>query len=133
MRTGCRKNEIMTLRRERVGLDKAEMRIANRNTGSRTVHLSPSAVRVLEALPRELGNLWGVPGTKLETHMADIEGGWQTIRARRFHPLRTRFPCRQDAQRSSELLVSGCAKPQTNGEQRSPLPEITGAGCNSER
>ena len=87
MRMGCRKNEIMTLRWEHVDLSKAEKRIANGNTGSHTGHLSPTAVRVLKALPREPGNLWGVPGTKPETHMADIEGAWQTIRARR-------APCR---------------------------------------
>ena len=82
MRTGCHKNEIMTLRWERVDLDKAEMRIANENTRSRMGHLSQSAVRVLKTLQREPRNLFGVPGTEPETHMADTEGAWQPIRAR---------------------------------------------------
>ena len=51
MLTGCRRNEILTLRWEHVDLDKAEMRIVDGKTGARTVHLSPSAVRVLEASP----------------------------------------------------------------------------------
>ena len=48
--TGCRRNEILTLRWEHVDLDKAEMRIVDGKTGARTVHLSPSAVRVLEGI-----------------------------------------------------------------------------------
>ena len=60
----------------------AEMRILNGKTGDRTVHLSPSAVAVLAALPREPGNPWVVPGTKPGTHMADIDTAWQGIRAK---------------------------------------------------
>ena len=44
MLTGCRKTEIMTLLWEHVDLDRAEIHIVNGKTGSRTVHLSPSAV-----------------------------------------------------------------------------------------
>ena len=100
MLTGCRKNEIMTLRWEHVDLDKAEMRIVDGKTGSRTVHLSPSAVGVLKALPREPGVPWVVPGAKPGTHMADIDGAWQTIRARaalhdvRMHDIRHSFASR---------------------------------------
>ena len=42
----------------------------------------PSAVYVLAALLRVPGNPWVVPGAKPGTHMADIDGAWQTIRAR---------------------------------------------------
>ena len=82
MLTGCRRNEILTLRWEHVDLDKAEMRIVDGKTGARTVHLSPSAVRVLEALPPKPGNPWVIPGARLGTHMTDIDGAWETIRAR---------------------------------------------------
>ena len=58
------------------------MRIVDGKTGSRTVHLSPSAVDVLAALPRITANPWGVPGAKPGTHMADIDGAWQSIRER---------------------------------------------------
>ena len=53
MLTGCRKNEIMTLRWKHVDLDRAEIRIVNGKTGDRMVYLSPSAVNVLAALPGE--------------------------------------------------------------------------------
>ena len=82
MLTGCRKTEIMTLRWEHVDLDRAEIRIVNGKTGDRTVHLSPAAVNVLAALPREPEIPWVVPGAKPGTHMADIDGAWQSIRAK---------------------------------------------------
>ena len=100
MLTGCRKTEIMTLRWKHVDLDRAEMRIVNGKTGDRTVHLSPSAVNVLAALPREPDNPWVVPGAKPDTHMADIDGAWQSIRARaglhdvRIHDIRHSFASR---------------------------------------
>ena len=100
MLTGCRKTEIMTLRWKHVDLDRAEMRIVNGKTGDRTVHLSPSAVDVLAALPREPGNPWVVPGAKPGTHMADIDGAWQSIRAKaglhdvRIHDIRHSFASR---------------------------------------
>ena len=43
MLTGCRRNEILTLRWEYVDLDAAEIHLADGKTGARTVHLSQSA------------------------------------------------------------------------------------------
>ncbi len=86
---GCRKTGIMTLRWEHVDLDRARFRIFNGKTGSRTAHLSPSAVNVLAALPREQGK-----------HMPDIDGAWQSIRAKaglhnlRIHDIRQSFASR---------------------------------------
>ena len=69
MLTGCRRNEILTPRWEHVDFDKAEIRIVDGKTGSRTVHLSPSAVHVLKALPRKPDNPWVIPGAKPGTRM----------------------------------------------------------------
>ena len=82
MLTGCRRNEILTLRWEHVDLDAAEIHLADGKTGARTVHLSPSAVRVLDVLPRRHGNPWVIPGNKPGKHMTNIDGAWQTFRAR---------------------------------------------------
>ena len=82
MLTGCRLNEILTLRWEHVDLDRAEIRIAHGKTGARTVHLSPSAVRVLQDVPRQPDNPWVIPGAKPGTHMTDIDGSGASIRAR---------------------------------------------------
>ena len=100
MLTGCRRNEILTLRWEHVDLDAAEIHLADGKTGARTVHLSPSAVRVLTDLPRKPGNPWVIPGAKPATHMTDIDGAWETIRARaelhdvRIHDIRHSFASR---------------------------------------
>ena len=100
MLTGCRLNEILTLRWEHVDLDRAEIRIADGKTGARTVHLSPSAVRVLQDVPRQPDNPWVIPGAKLGTHMTDIDGSWASIRARaglhdvRIHDIRHSFASR---------------------------------------
>ena len=100
MLTGCRRNEILFLRWEHVDLDRAEIRIVNGKTGSRTVHLSPSAVDVLAALPRDPDNPWVVPGAKPGKHMTDIDAVSQTIRARaglhdvRIHDIRRSFASR---------------------------------------
>ena len=100
MLTGCRRNEILTLRWEHVDLDAAEIHLADRKTGARTVHLSQSAARVLAALPRTPGNPWVIPGNKPGRHMTDIDAAWETIRARaglhdvRIHDIRHSFASR---------------------------------------
>ena len=100
MLTGWRRNEILTLRLEHVDLDTSEIHLADGKTGARTVHLSPSAVRVFEALLRKPGNPWVIPGNKPGRHMTDIDGSWEVIRGRaglhdvRIHDIRHSFASR---------------------------------------
>ena len=71
------------------GCGKSEIGIVDGKTGSRTVHLPPSTAGVLKALPRQPDNPWVVPGAKPGKHMTDIDGAWQSIRARAgFHDIR---------------------------------------------
>ena len=46
---------------EHVDLDAAEIHLADGKTRARTVHLSPSAARVLDVLPRRHANPWVIP------------------------------------------------------------------------
>ena len=71
MLTGCRKNEILTLRWRDVDLAIGELTLADAKTGPRAVPLAPSAVRLLAGLAREPGSPWVIPGHKPGTHMRD--------------------------------------------------------------
>ena len=100
MLTGCRKSEILTLRWEHVALEAGELRLPDSKTGARVVPLSPSAVKVLAALPRSPDIPWVIPGQKPGTHLRALGDAWEVIRARaalddvRIHDLRHSFASR---------------------------------------
>ena len=98
--TGCRRNEILTLRWEEVDLEAAELRLRDSKTGPRVVPLPAAAVSVLAALPRVPGNPWVIPGLKPGGHLSNLNDHWLRIRARagledvRLHDLRHSFASR---------------------------------------
>ena len=100
MLTGCRKNEILTLRWEDVALDENELRLPDAKTGPRVVPLSPLAVKLLSGLPQAPGNSWVIPGRKPGTPLSNMDRAWTVIRARaglddvRIHDLRHSFASR---------------------------------------
>ena len=100
MLTGCRKSEILTLRWDHVAFEAGELRLPDSKTGARVVPLSPSAVKVLAALPRAPGNPWVIPGRQPGTHMRALGDAWEVIRTRaeledvRIHDLRHSFASR---------------------------------------
>ena len=100
MLTGSRKSEILTLRWEHVVLEAGELRLPDSKTGARVVPLSPSAVKVLAALPRSPDTPWVIPGRKPGTHLRALADAWEVIRARaalegvRIHDLRHSFASR---------------------------------------
>ena len=69
-------------------------RLPDTNTGGRAVPLAPSAVRLLESLPREENNPWVIAGKKPGSHLTDLQHPWRRIRTRaelydvRIHDLR---------------------------------------------
>ena len=100
MLTGCRLSEIQKLRWEHVDLEAGELRLPDTKTGGRAVPLAPSAVRLLESLPRDEENPWVIAGRKAGSHLTDLQHPWRRIRARaelndvRIHDLRHSFASR---------------------------------------
>ena len=83
-----------------MALDEKELRLADAKTGARVVLLSPSAMKLLAGLPRELGNPWVIPGRKPGMHMSNVDQAWRAVRARagledvRIHDLRHSYASR---------------------------------------
>ena len=102
MLTGCRKSEILTLRWSDVDLDAGELRLADSKTGPRAVHLPPTAVELLEALPRRKDSPWVFPGNDRDGRYSGggLDHAWRTVRAAaglediRMHDLRHSFASR---------------------------------------
>lgn len=100
MLTGCRRNEILSLRWRDVHLRTAEIRLSDSKTGPRTVPLSPAAVRLLAGLARIEGNPWVIPGARSGSHASSLFGAWSRVRTKagledvRLHDLRHSFASR---------------------------------------
>ena len=122
MLTGCRSGEITTLRWNDVHLEARELRLRDSKTGPRVIPLSPSAVRVLEGLPRAAGNPWVIAGRKPGTHLSQLGYYWYRVRERaglddvRIHDLRHSFASRALALGESLSMIGkllGHSKVQT--------------------
>jgi integrase len=95
--TGCRLNEIMTLKWEYVDLDAGVLNLPDSKTGAKVVYLGKPAIETLRRLPRLSGNPWVIYGTKPGGRLTDLQPFWQRLRARaglkdaRIHDLRHTF------------------------------------------
>jgi Site-specific recombinase XerD len=95
--TGCRLNEIMTLKWAYVDLAERVLRLPDSKSGAKVVHLGQPAVEVLEKIERVEKNPWVIVGTKPGARLSDLQPFWQRVRARaglkdaRIHDLRHTF------------------------------------------
>ena len=111
MLTGCRRNEILTLRWEDVDLDAGELRLRDAKTGARSVALSPAARKVLATMPRLPDNPWVIAGPRPGRRLSSLNGRWLVVRARagledvRIHDLRHSFASRALALGESLTMI----------------------------
>ena len=103
--TGCRKNEIVTLRWDDIDRTAQEIRIRDSKTGARRVPLTPAVEWVLARIVRIEGNPWVIAGRKPGAHLSNLDQAWARLRARagledvRIHDCRHSF--------ASQALASG--------------------------
>ena len=95
--TGCRLNEIMTLKWEYVDFTDKVLRLPDSKTGAKVVHLGQPSIELLKAAERIEDNPWAITGTLEGKRLSDLQPFWQRVRARaglkdaRLHDLRHTF------------------------------------------
>ena len=80
--TGCRLNEIMTLKWEHVNLASRQLSLPDSKTGAKAVYLGLPAIELLNAKERVAGNPWVITGTLEGQRLSDLQPFWQRVRAR---------------------------------------------------
>lgn len=87
--TGCRFNEIASLKWAEADLAFSMLRLPRTKTGSRTIFLSAAAVELLRRLPREVGSEWVFPATRGSGSYKGVRKVWPAIlRAARLEGVR---------------------------------------------
>ena len=80
--TGCRKNEIVTLKWDDVDRTAGELRLTDGKSGWRSVPLTPAVEHVLASIPRIEGNPWVITGQNPGDHLKNLDAIWQRLRRR---------------------------------------------------
>jgi integrase len=80
--TGCRLNEIMTLKWSHMDFKARCLRLPDSKTGARVVHLGAPALDVFSRLERLPDNPWVICGSKRGARRTDLQPPWQRFRKR---------------------------------------------------
>src|SRR5258708_7515772 len=78
--TGCRENEILSLRWDAVDLVRGYLRLADTKTGRSVRPLGASAAAILQDLPRVDNNPFVIPGSASGQHLKDFQRLWHAVR-----------------------------------------------------
>lgn len=95
--TGCRRNEIVTLKWNHVDFEGECLRIPESKTGEKIIHLSAPALEILAGIERKEGNPYVIAGRKPGSHLNGLNHIWLRLRSKadlpdvRLHDLRHSF------------------------------------------
>lgn len=95
--TGCRLNEVLTLKWEEVDLDYQCLRLRDSKTGKKLIYLSSAVIELLKSIPQERDNPFVICGGKEGRHLINLQKPWRRIRKKvglddvRLHDLRHTF------------------------------------------
>lgn len=95
--TGCRKNEILSLKWKHIDFERSCLRLPNSKTGAKVVPLGQAAIELLKKMPKHEGNPYVLVGDKEGTHFVALQKIWVDIRTSagmpdlRLHDLRHSF------------------------------------------
>lgn len=112
MLTGCRKNEILSLKWTEVDFEDSCLRLSDTKTGSKEIHIAAPAKNILASLPRERESDFVFPGPGAGGHFIGLQKVWKQIRdaagfpGLRIHDLRHSFAS-VGARSGESLLVIG--------------------------
>ena len=145
--TGCRRNEILTLRWDDIDRTAGELRLSDAKTGARRVQLTPAVEWVLDRIPRIEGNPWVITGRNPGDRLKNLDMIWQRLRARaglddvRIHDCRHYSRIRlipgltpeAGGERARWALVSGIITGCSGKPVRHPRAGIVRAACGKAR
>ena len=109
--TGCRRNEILTLKWEHVDFERGCLRLTDSKTGAQMVPLGAPAIELLSGLSRIEGNPYVLPGAVPGKHYVALEKAWRRLRGQarlddvRLHDLRHSFASTGAASGESLILI----------------------------
>lgn len=92
--TGCRRNEILTLKWDYVDFDDGCLRLPESKTGAKIVQLSAPALEILQSIDRKSDNPYVLVSRKPRCHLVGLNHVWLRIRTKaripdvRLHDLR---------------------------------------------